>query len=668
MSASPRPSAADSFVFAAILIAVVAGSSGCTDREPVTVGTADPQLEVKPFGTGGTKLYSSMLEINGTETTRGYALGDGEWELQFIPVARRGGVRVEVFAQSEGRAQRLGDVDAINGLNTPNAGEAGLADAERFAAFATPIRFDLTQYAGREVSIRWVVHDGSESESGHEGDPEKVLHVAIRRFAIKRKARPGPRRPHVLFVCSDTHRVDYALEGRGPELMPRLQELADESVVYRRAVSSASWTLPSIVSVMTGLDPRYHLTGRRVAMGLLEDLDEAAIEPGQFYIPWMKYYRMMTAYPRQLRTLSEVLRDAGYTTVMILANPHYFASGLFKDGAELAIDTEVGDGDKLNDLASRVMDAVGNERPLFLLVHMMDVHQYIYWYFHRDRPGAHPWNASPDDVRAAYEKAVRDSDRYLGELLDMWDAKMGREDSMVVFFSDHGEHLFDPGSSPGDPIPERNRRELENALPTLHHGNSIQEALLRVPLVVRYPSAAGVEPGVVDATVGLIDIMPTVLELLEINASEVGVAGLAGSAGLSGRSLIGAGARRGEPSDGGSIGGGDGVGDRGGGERVFFADYQLYADELSSVRRGNLKLVINETLGTSELIDTTKPYLPGGEPGQAIEAAEAKAELEAAFAAYAAAAVAATENLSSDETLGDTEALLKTLESVGYLK
>ena len=75
-------------------------------------------------------------------------------------------------------------------------------------------------------------------------------------------------------------------------------------------------------------------------------------------------------------------------------------------------------------------------------------------------------------------------------MLDEWSRRRGLDDSLVVFFSDHGEHL------PSDPEG------------VFGHGQSMHEALLHIPLVVKFPRSAGVEPGLSATPASLVDLAP----------------------------------------------------------------------------------------------------------------------------------------------------------------
>lgn len=222
--------------------------------------------------------------------------------------------------------------------------------------------------------------------------------------------------------------------------------------------------------------------------------------------------------------------------------------------------------------------------------------------------------------RHRYRNEVGVVDRFFGSLIDWWDGGPGRDGSMVTFFSDHGEHLRDPGG------------------PKHGHGISMHDVLLHVPLVVRFPVSVRVEHMVVKRTVSLVDLAATMLDLAgEAVAAET----------LPGRSLV------------------DIVEEDSGEGRVVFADYQLMGDEQSASQTGRYKLVKNFTLGTSTLYDMTvaSEY---GEPAQVVQDQVVEGRLERAFAQYVLESEAVASNLRSQQLIdpGEAEAQLKAL---GYI-
>ena len=98
-----------------------------------------------------------------------------------------------------------------------------------------------------------------------------------------------------------------------------------------------------------------------------------------------------------------------------------------------------------------------------------------------------------DTLAARYALEVRFTDRAIGDLIATLERRGIWDDTILVVTSDHGEGFW-----------EHQR---------LLHGHSPHEELIRVPLLVRTPPALGIAPGRRAAPVGLIDLMPTLLDL-----------------------------------------------------------------------------------------------------------------------------------------------------------
>src|SRR5262249_26815772 len=168
-------------------------------------------------------------------------------------------------------------------------------------------------------------------------------------------------------------------------------------------------------------------------------------------------------------------------------------------------------GDAVADAAVPWLDAAAQgPDPFFLWVHFYDPH--------------YPDYANPqlDGTRyagvASYDAEVAFMDQQVGRLLDVLDARGVAERTLVVAVADHGEGLGDHGEH--------------------EHGYLLNEEVLRVPLVIRWPRAqrAG---HVVPAIVSLADLAPTVFALT----------GVAPPPGLNGRSIAPALLGEGVPSE-----------------------------------------------------------------------------------------------------------------------
>lgn len=350
---------------------------------------------------------------------------------------------------------------------------------------------------------------------------------------------PEAPRPNVVFLLVDTLRADrlgcYGYEGNFTTSV--MDALAEEGVLFERAIAPASWTLPSVPSILTGVYPSVHkvMNSRNL--------------PG----PRQSGPDHISKVPEQMVTLAEALRDNGYTGAGFTANRFAVAKHGFAQGFDYFYsdyDGPMTPGAHLNASALEWLDQRDTSKPFLLHLHYMDVHA--------------PYNAEPEHIRpllqalppkpllrpiarhklglpavspayrrmpefrrhvryaecweACYNAGVSQMDEYLGELREALEERGLWDDALVVLLADHGESLGEhcvlrPGGR---------RREV------WQHGNSNYQSEVHVPLVIRWPEhlPAGHR---VPHTVSLVDLLPTLLDCLEIEIPEA----------VQGRSLCG---------------------------------------------------------------------------------------------------------------------------------
>jgi arylsulfatase A-like enzyme len=100
------------------------------------------------------------------------------------------------------------------------------------------------------------------------------------------------------------------------------------------------------------------------------------------------------------------------------------------------------------------------------------------------------------EIRRRYALEVEYTDRQIGRLLDRLEADDLLDNTLVIFTSDHGEGLGDHGQ--------------------IGHIKQLYDTLVRVPLILSLPGGrpAGLT---IDQPVSLVDVLPTVLEILHLN-------------------------------------------------------------------------------------------------------------------------------------------------------
>jgi arylsulfatase A-like enzyme len=277
---------------------------------------------------------------------------------------------------------------------------------------------------------------------------------------------------NLLVISVDTLRRDHVgFHGASPSPTPALDALAAEATVFADAFTVAPVTLPAHTSLLTGLYPAAH--------GVRDN--------------------GTTRVPPAAVTLAERLKAVGYRTHAVVGGfvlnecfglaqgfDTYDAPQRGLRAADMhAIEARA---DAVVDRGLAALDAslgAAADAPFFLFLHLFDPH------FPYEAPGA-PAGLSPT---AAYDAEVAYVDRELGRLFAGLRARGLFDELVLVFASDHGEGLEDG-------------REIS-------HGYFVYDQTMRIPLFVKAP---GIAPGRVGVQVSLIDVVPTVLELLGLRA------------------------------------------------------------------------------------------------------------------------------------------------------
>lgn len=285
-------------------------------------------------------------------------------------------------------------------------------------------------------------------------------------------------------IVVDSLRADrLGMYGYPKGTSPNLDRLAEDSLVFEQAYTTAPWTLPSIVTLMTGMHP--HALGvRNTDVGI----------------------------PPSTLTLPEIMRDMGFTTTAIVSHiylkPEWGATKSFE-----YVDTRDARGhDHISSpgVTFRAIDFLRRKpnRRHFMLLHYFDPH---YPYVDHEK-GATPPDATrvtsgmnigelrqmaraitiPERARLndIYDSEVRYTDRHIGKFLDTLRAAGRYEDALIIFVADHGEALA-----------ERRTRFIG-------HVASLETSTLRIPLIMKLPG--GQPRGRVERAVSTIDIMPTI--------------------------------------------------------------------------------------------------------------------------------------------------------------
>lgn len=145
-----------------------------------------------------------------------------------------------------------------------------------------------------------------------------------------------------------------------------------------------------------------------------------------------------------------------------------------------------------------IEDQDGTQKPFLLLLSFTHVHVALETQARFRGRSKH----------GAFGDAVMEMDWAVGEVLEALDRRGIRNDTFVLFTSDHGAHLEEA---------EDEAQGGNNGILSGGKGMYGMEGGIRVPLVVSMPGR--IPPGVVSAPVSLMDVFPTVANLAQAHVS-----------------------------------------------------------------------------------------------------------------------------------------------------
>jgi choline-sulfatase len=290
------------------------------------------------------------------------------------------------------------------------------------------------------------------------------------------KAAPAKPQPHpnVILITIDTLRADHVgCYGAQTVKTPTLDALAQDGVVFERAISQVPLTWPSHAVILTGTYP---------FQNGVQDFTGQPLGP-------------------QFRSVAQAFKQAGYATgavvsAFVLDRSWGLARGF--DFYDDAFSAETFEKKDIGLVDRRAGDSVAHaiawlkktpRRPFFLWLHLYDPHS--------------PYDP-PEPYRTEYSGHLYDgeiayADHELGRLITWLKQSRLYDSSLIVMLSDHGESLGEHGED--------------------EHGFFIYNATVHVPLIVKLPSSSGFRPDRRREPVETVAVAPSLLQLAGVKDS-----------------------------------------------------------------------------------------------------------------------------------------------------
>ena len=357
-------------------------------------------------------------------------------------------------------------------------------------------KVDLSRYGGRKVTIKFLTTSNNFNNNLLPDNQPFLSNCAYWEnptiFKLKQDNQDRSS-PNIILISIDTLRKDHlSCYGYPRKTAPNLEKLAKEGILFTKAFSSTSWTLPAHVSLLTGLDNRHHLVSKENPK-----INQSII------------------------TLADYLRVNGYTTIAITGGGLVSSRFGFSKGFEIYKEY-VNSAQLMNSARLLAADFAkwikrNKNRKFFTFLHTYQTHlpyfspkpynlrfmkgKRIIWrkvnlkvLFVSKKPETFR-NPTPEErknIIALYDGEIRFTDEKLIKLiinllkdLDLY------EKTMIVITSDHGEEFF----------------ERQAWL----HGHSLYNELIQIPLIIKFPHQKYFNFSL-DKPVRITDIMPTILE------------------------------------------------------------------------------------------------------------------------------------------------------------
>lgn len=437
--------------------------------------------------------------------------------------------------------------------------------------------------------------------------------------------------PNLLIIMVDTLRADHlGTYGYAAAKTPHIDGLAAAGMRYAQAFSQASWTRPSVATILTGQYPSSH--GAVHKADILSD---------------------------RIETLAEALQAAGYWTVAFPNNAnvsaafnfqqgfdefHYLAPDFFFGADEPAAQLALYGGLRLvreRFFARRVnvhhyyqpaatvtakvkawldgREASG--RPFFLFAHYMDPHDPYFVHPFNGEGYARVANPNPpasvaEKYRGLYDGEIVYLDEHLGALFDdlkrrgLWDR------TLIALTADHGEEFQEHGG--------------------WWHGTTLYDEQIHVPLIVKPPGRS--TGRVLEELATSLDIAPTFLA----------AAGVTAPPAMQGHVL---------PLDGGAAPA----------RQSVFAEEDLEGNVLQAVRTREWKM-ISANPGNPRGLPPEQLFEVAGDPGERRDVvASSPAEAEMMRAELGKSVLQAREHAGVSEQTGTDRATHERLRALGYV-
>lgn len=352
--------------------------------------------------------------------------------------------------------------------------------------------------------------------------------------------------PNIVLIVADTARAsNFSLYGYDQKTSPNLESIANESSWYTNTIATAPWTMPSHASIFTGLYSSHH-GSTRSSPELSDNVDTlhqilsdngyknwlitanpsiSSTTNGEFeeYLTQRKiptgtdYTKIKSTFQtsgfgfKTFRSIFNLLRDDGEVSDIANLADEYISNRLQKLTNNPRRFNRKGSDNNL-ELFSELCD--DSNKPFFAYVNIMEPHlKYMppkesrHKFMPSDTTDRELWEVNQDHrlynytqavdmtdkdfelLESLYNGAIHYTDKLVGKMFDHLKQTGQLHNTLFIIIGDHGENIGENGQ--------------------MGHSLSLNDALLRVPMVISYPGESSSKK--LNQLVQLHDLFPTIL-------------------------------------------------------------------------------------------------------------------------------------------------------------
>lgn len=347
------------------------------------------------------------------------------------------------------------------------------------------------------------------------------LIIAVSFSLVSNLSAEKQKRINVVLIVVDSLRAGHlGCYGYSLPTSPNIDKFSKEGVLFARAFSQGSCTGISVPSILTSLYPGVHRAGGtsvRLAdkfITLSEIMSKEGYATALLSVPLEGLVNFESRFQNfDISNFEPGLRKLNFESRLLPSDVRHFETGLSKATP------------KINKKAA-IWLKQHQDQPFFLYIHYPGLHSpylapppydTIFWQkdvsdemkgvvasFSSDDQGEYAGGPLKRDmldfIISQYDGLIRYTDVYIGGFLDDLEKLGLSKNTLVILIADHGEGFFEHGK--------------------FFHGNSLYDETLHVPLIMRLPETLP-QGKIIPDMARLIDIMPTVLDVLDIRNANI---------------------------------------------------------------------------------------------------------------------------------------------------